>query len=213
MPIVSHAQVFDTGSDGWPTEIDYPSGVYADPTGEKAEEILRNWPKQSEVDRAKLEKKYENKGWRRFNPFGKSREERKKGPPPTEESIVNVGPRQTHALGNPLLALPVPLQLNNTPAGFYLIYQEAMSPDQRKITLLRQSQTVVTLEMVKINGDNDLEPLEPVEPRQPTANRVTLDSKVSSDGRFLTIFLNDGQERFQSSPLPTLLDTRRELGY
>ena len=213
--LMQTARADDAASaDDWPASIDYPPGVYQDPTGAKAEQILKTWPRQSEIDRKKLEAKYARKKWW---PFGKNKEEARKGPPPTEDQIVEVGPRDTKPVNDPLLPLSVPLQAPDSPggveSGFYLIHQKIVSATQRDITLIKKNQPVCTLSLYKISGDNDKAPVVAADPKQPTRNRVTLGSDVSVDGQHVVIYLQDGQERYQSSPLPTRVDTRQPMHY
>jgi len=57
-------------------------------------------------------------------------------------------------------------------------------------------------------GDNTSAPDVPADPKKPAPSHVTMNTEISTDGQSLIIYLQNGQERYKSNPLPTLADTR-----
>lgn len=186
----------------WPSEIDYPPGVFIDPTGEKAEQLMR----RMEAEQAEEAEEQADKKWWQF--WKEDPEDRV----PTEEEIVNVGPRTHPAAKDPLLPLSVSIRDGQKIVlpGFYLVQQQILSPDRRTLTLMRQGQPVYSIN-VSLTGTQAGGPVEPKDEDNPTPPSATVTSRLSSDHRTVVIVLVEGDRTFESAPLPTALDHRRRL--
>ncbi len=149
----------------------------------------------------------EKKKW--WWPFGKSKAEKERDRPKTEEEIINVGPRQTATSNAPLLPLSVPLQTPQgiLPTGFYQVYYTEGENQTRILKLVKQNQLMLQAlaRQTQTGG-----PVESVDPQKP---HVLAESRLSPDHRSLILILKIGDTVFESDPIPTALETRKPLNY
>lgn len=156
---------------------------------------------------AKQQKEKKKHSWW---PFGK------KDKPPTDEEIINVGPREQPAYADPLFRLPLPIHSTQRliEPGFYLARLEKTQNTPENLILWRGSIPIVTL---------PLEPASlpasagsPIESTVHSSNRpahTQVEVQVSPNQQQLTITVWEGDTPYRTRPIPTALDQRKTWDY
>ena len=187
----------------WPDELDYPPMLHA-PTA----------PKPTPATQATAAQTPQLKEKRRLWPFGKKKEAA--GPklpkkPLTEEQIINVGPRETAARPDALLALSFPLRgegYQAVPSGFYLLRETARTDNTRTVALMKQNRPWLSVTLTEVSA-----PADPVKKVAGAGKRLEASFTLSPDQQTLVIHLREDDRRFNSPPLPTAIEQRPELRF
>ncbi len=189
-------------SGDWPDAIDYPPNPAwkADP------------PIVQQAQQAQKQSQAASKEKKRFLFFGKKKD---KAPVLTEEQITRVGPRNPPAYSDPLLRIPVKLQTAEgliIQPGIYMVRQSADQGSSRELVLTQKSRAVHSLVVRQAPSDAPAanSPITQ-DPKKPVP--VSLEAQASPDFRTVTIVLKEGETRFLSDPIPTLIDQRPVISY
>jgi hypothetical protein len=156
---------------------------------------------------------------------------KKEAPPPPSEVVVNVGPRDTQPSQDPLVRLPLPILGNRglVEPGFFLVKQKIISSQERQLFLTYRNQPMVTISVYATGESASLSsalnngPVQSIprpkpsvdfygKPTYPTV-MTYVRAQVSADQRSLKILVSQGNQRFESQPIPTVVEQRPELKY
>lgn len=190
----------DDDTADWPSEVAVPDNTAAPPS-----------PHNTLLPAKK-------RSFWRTNPF------KKEPPPPSEEKIINVGPRVHPANAGHLLRLPRAVRLpegarsqdagSDAPrvlaAGFYLTRIVTTPGAQRCLHASMGGKLMAKWTLYKAD-DGPEEPVTPIRPDAPVPSQLGV--RLSPDGQTLVITLQEGSQRFESDPLPVVSDARPELTY
>lgn len=186
----------------WNTErIDYPSTMMLDPDGSKAEKIMRDWKATTD---AKKEKKAKWK--KRLWPFGKDDENI-----PTEEEIVEVGPRIHAASKDAVFPLPKPLITSDGKIlpGFYQVRELRDANGIKTLGLLQQNRPVMSIDVFLTTTRSG--PAEKISGAENSPPKVIVSSEDSDDRQKLIIVYQIGDHTYKSDPLNVITDNRKVL--
>lgn len=199
--LLTGAGLAEDGGD-WPDAIDYPPNPVYRQDPAIVEQAIRK--RESDQQEAAAPKK---KG---FLMFGR----KDKNPPPTEEQITRIGPRDPAPYPDPLLRIPMKLQTaeGTVLPGIYLVRQGANHGSTRELSLTQKNRVLhtFTVRQDAAAPDAGTSPITQ-DPKKPLA--VRLETQTSPDLRTLTIILREGETRFSSDPIPTLIDQRPVISY
>lgn len=210
---VAWAEESSDSSSDWPDEVEFKPTTGAPKYFEKTDNpLIQRYNATDPESSNNIPVTTTPKPKKKFSlrhPFGK-----KPPPPLREDQIVRVGPRDYPAATDPLLALPVSVQLDSVvKPGFYLVKQVKDDANTRQLTLMRENREMghISLNLVSENKNSPLEQevkKSPV-PQTPVLSTV-LSPKVANEQQTLVIVLKEGEKRYESAPVPVYLDTRHD---
>ncbi len=212
----------DSSTEYWPDRVEYlpappqvqkPAAVFSE--AQQAAATPQKQVKHKQKDKDSDEKKPGFWAKRR-----KAKEDKKPGP--SEEQIVEVGPRDIPASPDPLLRLPMPIRVEGgiIPAGFYLLHARNIGPTSAELVLIQKNSPVLRFSVSRDGGTDDDNKTEtgtasPIEklPLPPGQALRKAEIKLSADQQSLVIVLLDNKTRYSSAPFPLAVDQRHRIGY
>lgn len=156
-------------------------------------------PKAKKQAKRKAEQNSGKKGL-----FSKLRPE-KETPPPSEESIVNVGPRDYQPSTDMLFRLPMPIigRLGLMEPGFYLVKAQAAETG-KQLGIYQRNQLMVTVTVRPAGSANTNSPVTPIAPKNPLPAVPTVGAKLDEFKQNVILTLKEGDLLYESAPIPII---------
>lgn len=209
----------------WPDDVDtknYDQAPAYFDMGKSTNPILKKYMQMEQADKAAENGKPVNQAPKKkkgLSPFKR----KQKIVPLTNEQVTRVGPRETMPTRDPLLALPVGLELptgGNLPSGFYLVKQEPVTnptSDNRQLSFVRENRVLYSCTVYRTSSPvaNADSPLSITNPKLPSAlsptMKVNITPKNENHPQTATLILQVGGDRFESEPFTISNDKRPPL--
>ncbi|MBY0403461.1 MAG: hypothetical protein K2X66_06150, partial [Cyanobacteria bacterium] len=140
-------------------------------------------------------------------------------------------PIYTQPSQDPLVRLPLPILGNRglVEPGFFLVKQKIISSQERQLFLTYRNEPMVTIsvyatgESAALSSALNSGPVQPIPRQKPSVDfygkptypavMTYVRAQVSADQKSLKILVSQGNQRFESQPIPTVVEQRPELKY
>lgn len=155
--------------------------------------------KPKKLPKRKPEQKAGKKGL-----FSKLRPE-KETPPPSEESIVNVGPRDYKPSSDMLFRLPMPIigRLGLMEPGFYLVKAQTAETG-KQLGIYQRNQLMVTVTVRPAGAANTNSPVTAIAAKNPVPPAPSVTAKLDELQQNVILTLKEGELLYYSAPIPVV---------
>ncbi len=153
--------------------------------------------KPKKLPKRKPDQKAGKKGF-----FNKLRPE-KETPPPSEESIVNVGPRDYQASPDMLFRLPMPIigRTGLMEPGFYLVKTQT-AESGKQLGIYQRNQLMVTVTVRPAGMANTNSPVTAIAAKNPVPPAPSVTAKLDALQQHVILTLKEGEVLYESAPIP-----------